>query len=392
MNVLLLNAGSSSLKFSLMNVTDQRVTASGMADWAGQSTHYQYKSIDGSSQESTVPWRRAGDAVKNFVADLERDALSDRKNLSAVGHRWVHGGEFTEAVRVTPVVRKKLAGLVDLAPLHNPGSLDVLDAAMDALPGTPHIVSFDTAFHATLSPEAYTYAIPRHWTREWGLRRYGFHGLSYAYCARRAGEMLNRANARMVVCHLGQGCSATAIQGGKSVDTTMGFTPLDGLVMATRIGSVDPSLLFHAQRHHGLTVDQLESVLNEMSGLLGISGVSGDLREVTAAARAGNVDAELSIGVYTHRLTKTIAALAATIGGLDALVFTAGVGEHSADIRMSVCSRLAFLGIEVDPDSNLNCHPDADIASKSSRVRVLVIRTREDLTMLQDVMRFVGPD
>ena len=389
MNVLLLNAGSSSLKFSLLNSDDRAVIASGTADWSGKTTHYEFTGTGGESRESTVPWRHASDAVRHVVSDLKREALRDRTELQAVGHRWVHGGDFTEAVRITDDVRARLATLADLAPLHNPGSLDVLNAAQEALPTIPHIASFDTAFHATLSPRAFTYAIPQQWTHEWGLRRYGFHGLSYAYCAGRAGEMLARKDARLVICHLGQGCSAAAIQGGRSVDTTMGFTPLEGLMMATRSGSVDPGLLLHLQRRHGLTVDQVEIALNEQSGLLGISGVSGDLREVSAAVRAGDENAKLSMEVYSHRLRQAIASMTTSLGGIDALVFAGGVGEHSTEVRFAVCSGLEFLGVQIDSVANLACTPDTDVADKASRVRILVVRTREDLTMLKDILRLV---
>src|SRR6266568_4449286 len=256
MDVLLINAGSSSLKFTLMSA-DARLRAGGMADWSGAATHYQF--ADRAPEE--VPWQSPGPAVKHAIDDLTKFGMK-RAELLGVGHRWVHGGDFTESVRITPEIRAKLAVLADLAPLHNPPSLEALDAAREALPDVPHVAAFDTAFHAALPPEARTYAIPRQWTEEWGLRRYGFHGLNYAYCAGRAAEMLgHKRELRLLVCHLGQGCSAAAIRAGRCIDTTMGFTPLEGLVMATRSGSIDPSIVVHVQQRHGLTAEQVDEVL-----------------------------------------------------------------------------------------------------------------------------------
>jgi acetate kinase len=277
--------------------------------------------------------------------------------------------------------------LADLAPLHNPPSLETLAAAESALPDVPHVAVFDTAFHATLPPEAFTYPVPQQWIGEWGIRRFGFHGLSHAYCARRGAEMLARiSQPRLVICHLGHGCSASAVQGGKCVDTTMGFTPLAGLMMATRSGSIDPSIVLHVIEKHGLTAAQVESALNRQSGLLGVSGISADMREVMAAAKGGNEQARLALGIYSHRVRQAIGALAVTMGGVDAVVFTAGVGEHAAEVRASICTGLDCLGLELDAVANTNCKPDADIARPTSRGRILVIATREDVTMLDDVM------
>jgi acetate kinase len=310
----------------------------------------------------------------------------------------VHGGDFTSSVRITPEIRARIMALADLAPLHNPPSLETLAAAEAALASVPHVAVFDTAFHATLPAEAYTYPLPAKWTREWGIRRYGFHGLSHAYCARRAAEMLGalphpqpfsrgeRGDFRIIVCHLGHGCSASAVRDGKCVDTTMGFTPLDGLMMATRSGAIDPSIVLHVEERHGLTPAQVETALNRESGLLGVSGVSADMRQVLAAAKGGNDQARLAIAIYTRRVRQAIGAFAVTMGGVDALVFTAGVGEHSADIRASVCEGLECLGLELDPQANAACRPDADIARPDSRGRIFVIATREDVMMLEEVL------
>jgi acetate kinase len=395
MRILLLNAGSSSLKAALMESAGQTVIAHGEADWASSRTHYQYSGPDGAVHSDEVGWRGQGEAARRVVHDLTHIspvALPDRSGLAAVGHRVVHGGEFTASVRVTPEIRARLAALSDLAPLHNPPSLEALAAAEAELPGVPQVAVFDTAFHATLPPEARTYPVPETWTRAWGIRRYGFHGLSHAYCTRRAAQMLGRQveALRLVICHLGHGCSASAVHGGRCVDTTMGFTPLEGLMMATRSGSLDPGIVLHVQQNHGLTAEQVETALNCDSGLLGVSGISGDMRQILAAAQAGHERARVALAVYTHRVRQAIGALAVTLGDVDALVFTAGVGEHAAEVRAVSCAGLECLGLELDAEANASCRPDAEVARRNSRGRILVIATREDVTMLAEVIQVVG--
>jgi acetate kinase len=392
MNILLLNAGSSSLKCTFIEAGNGQVIANSLADWAGPVTHYEYAGPDGKDHPEDVGWRGHAEAVKRVLHDLQHAepvALAGHSSLAAVGHRVVHGGQFTSSVRITPAIRSRINALADLAPLHNPPSLETLAAAEAELPGVPQVAVFDTAFHATLAPEAFTYPVPGSWTRDWGIRRYGFHGLSHAYCSRRAAELLGRApdGLRVVICHLGHGCSASAVRGGHCVDTTMGFTPLEGLMMGTRSGSIDPSIVLHVQQHHGLTAEQIEAALNHESGLLGVSGISGDMREVLDAARTGHRQAQLALAVYTHRVRQAIGALAVTLGGVDALVFTAGVGEHAGKVREAVCVGLECLGLELDGQANASCRPDADVARRSSRGRILVISTREDVTMLHEVVR-----
>ncbi|MCF7959254.1 MAG: acetate/propionate family kinase [Pirellula sp.] len=391
MNILLLNAGSSSLKVTVMNAADGKVIARGSADWAGQVTRYQYSNSDGSNRTEEVSWSGHAKAVQRFMDDLP---TTQRSALIAVGHRVVHGGQFTTSVSITPQVRERIMALSDLAPLHNPPAMTTLAAAEAALPGMSHVAVFDTAFHATLSPEAYTYPLPQKWTREWGIRRYGFHGLSHAYCAQRAAEMLatrpSDLPSRLVICHLGHGCSASAVKDGKCVDTTMGFTPLDGLMMGTRCGSIDPSIVLHVLQHKGLTVEQVEMALNRESGLLGVSGISGDMRQMLAAAKAGNEFARLAIGIYSHRVRQAIGSFAVTMGGIDALVFTAGVGENAAEIRASVCEGLGCLGLELDGHANVECQPDMDVAVTSSRGRIFVIATQEDVTMVREVTKVLA--
>jgi acetate kinase len=390
--ILLLNAGSSSLKCTLMESADESIVARASADWAGAVTRYDRVGPNDDRVSEQAPFRGHGDAVRRFLDDLGlRGARSKSGDLTlaAVGHRVVHGGEFRSPVRITPSVRSRIAALAELAPLHNPPGLEALAAAESLLPEVMHVAVFDTAFHATLPPAAHTYPLPYEWSHDWGIRRYGFHGLSHSYCATRAAEMLGRPvqELRIVICHLGHGCSASAVLGGRSVDTTMGFTPLDGLMMATRSGSVDPGILAHVQLQHGLEAKEVEEALNRRSGLLGVSGISADMREVMAAARTGNVRARLAIDVYSHRVRQAIGALTVTLGGLDALVFTAGVGENSAEVRAAVCRGLECIGLELDSDDNVRCRPDADVARRGSPARILVVATREDRAMLSEVVR-----
>lgn len=310
------------------------------------------------------------------------------EDIAAVGHRVVHGGkQFTAAVRITPEVENAIGELSELAPLHNPASLHGIHAIERTLPWVPQVAVFDTAFHTTLSAAAQTYALPRSW-KEWGIHRYGFHGLSHSYCARQAIEMLGCNASRLVIAHLGNGASVSAVRNGVGVDTSMGFTPMDGVVMGTRSGSLDPGVLLYVLRRKGLTVEQLDHALNYESGLLGVSGISSDMRQILKDAPR-NPEARLALDVYIHRLVQTIGAMAATLGGVDGLVFTAGVGENSAQIRELVCENLAHLGLELDTTANAQCTPDADIARQGSPARILVISTREDATIVRETKRLI---
>src|SRR5262249_43173614 len=333
------------------------------------------------------------DAVARIVDDLQAGPLAplqSPKDLRAVGHRVVHGGErYTSAVLITPEVKQTIEGLKELAPLHNPASLEGINAVEQVLPKVPQVAAFDIAFHATLSEAARTYPLPQKWTREWGIRRYGFHGLSHSYCSTEAAKRIGRRGLRIVIAHLGNGASVSAVRDGVCIDTSMGFTPLEGLMMATRSGTVDPGILIYLLRQKGLDVEELDNALNHKSGLLGISGISSDLRQLLSGL-AHNPDARLAVDVYVHRIVQTIGAMVATLGGIDALVFTAGVGEHAGNIRKRVCEKLKYLGLEVDPAANENCQPDADIATPASTARILVIATREDLTIMRETRHLVG--
>jgi acetate kinase len=391
--IVLVNTGSSSLKCSVMESADRSVLAQVKADWAGPVPRYERSGPGATRSREQLSFRDCGEAVRHALDDLGVTAAPPGRP-AAVGHRIVHGGEFSAPVRITPAVRSRIAELAELAPLHNLPGLEALAAAEALLPDVPHVAVFDTAFHATLPPAARTYPLPYAWTESWAIRRYGFHGLNHAYCTSRAAELLGRpaAELRLVICHLGHGCSATAVRHGRSVDTTMGFTPLDGLMMATRSGSVDPGILTHVQRRHGLGAGEIDDALNQASGLFGVSGISGDMREVLAAGRAGHERARLAIAIYVHRVRQAIGALTATLGGLDALVFTAGVGENAPEVRLASCQGLECLGVEIDPEANARCRPDADVAVRAARVRILVIAAREDLAMLSDVVRVIAAD
>jgi len=331
------------------------------------------------------PWDgSAGDsALAGFTAGLT--------GVTAVGHRVVHGGSaFRSATRIDPATRDAIAGLTSLAPLHQPRAIAGVDAASQLLPGVPAVACFDTAFHARMPAPAATYALPAAWRDRYGLRRYGFHGLSHSYAARRAAVMLGRplAGLRLVTCHLGAGASLAAIADGVSVDTTMGFTPLEGLVMATRSGSVDPGLLVWLLREGGLGLAELADGLEHESGLAGLAGLpdaSGDMRDVHAAAAAGNPAAQLAADVYSHRLRREIAAMTAALGGLDALVFTGGVGEHHPAVRSAAADRLRYLGVAIDPGRNAAALRDTDITAAGAPARTLVITAREDIEIARQV-------
>jgi acetate kinase len=388
MKYLVCNAGSSSLKFSLFDAGDECAIAEGGIDWATKPTRLLVRLPGQPEVRKELTLRKHADAVAGILDELQAGPaapLKGRGEVHGVGHRIVHGGNrYSTAVRITPEVKRAIGELTELAPLHNPASLEVIEAVEQVLPGVPQVAAFDTAFHATLPEPARTYPVPRQWTRDWGIRRFGFHGLSHSYCARRAAEMIGTSKMRLVIAHLGNGASISAVRNGMSVDTSMGFTPLEGLMMGTRSGTVDPGLLIYLLRQKSLPVDKLDHALNNESGLLGVSGVSSDLRQVLAAA-PGNSDARLAIEIYVHRIRQTIGAMAATLGGVDALVFTAGVGENSAEIRERVCENLGHLGIRLNQALNRNCRPDVDIALTDSAGRILVIATREDLTILREM-------
>ena len=359
MRVLVVNAGSSSLKLRVLAADDELLASRDLP--------------------------AAGEIDRRELADV----LGGLPAIDAAGHRIVHGGQrFFEPVMLDAEVESALRELVDLAPLHQPESLAALDAVSAALPGVPAVACFDTAFHATLPEPAATYALPAAWRERYGLRRYGFHGLSHGYAARRAAEMLGRDDLRLVTCHLGAGASLAAVRGGRCLDTTMGFTPLEGLVMATRSGSVDPGLLLWLLERDAISESELAEALEHQSGLLALAGTA-DMREVVAGAAHGEQRATLALNVYVHRLRGAIAAMVAAVGGIDALVFTGGVGENSAAVRAAAVEGLRHLGLAVDAERNERMRPDADVAAADSAGAVLVVAAREDLEIGRAVRRLL---
>jgi acetate kinase len=354
MRVLTVNAGSSSLKLRLLGDDD---------------------ALLGSTELSAAAGRADPDQL--------REALGALRGADAIAHRVVHGGtRFTGPVRLDPEVVEALRELTPLAPLHQPAALDAMAAVAAVLPGVPAVACLDTAFHSHIRAAAATYALPQEWRDRHSLRRFGFHGLSHAYASRRAAELLGRPpeRLRVVCCHLGAGASIAAVEGGRSVDTTMGFTPVEGLVMATRSGSVDPGMLLWLLQHGGVGIEELSDALEHRSGLLALAGTA-DMREVLAGARAGDAQAILARDVYVHRLRSLVAAMTASLGGLDALVFTGGVGERSSEIRTATARGLGFLGVAVDPALDAAASPDTDVSAPRSTVSTLVIGAREDVEM-----------
>jgi acetate kinase len=362
--VLVVNAGSSSLKLRVLDSDDR---PAGQADLSAVRGEF-----DGAA---------AAEAVRRLPP------------AEAIGHRVVHGGErFVQATRITPEVVDALRALVPLAPLHQPAALRGIALTGELQPGIPDVACFDTAFHSTLPPAACTYAVPDEWRRRFGLRRFGFHGLSHAWAARRARDLLGDAASRLVSCHLGSGASLAAVADGTCVDTTMGFTPLEGLVMATRSGSVDPGMLLWLQTAGGLDAGEVFDALDGRSGLLGLCG-SADMREVLARAASGDDRARLALDVYVHRLAASVAGMAVALGGLTALAFTGGVGENSAEIRAAVGERLGLLGVEIDPAANRCGDGDRRIGSvgRGHPGGVIVVTSREERTIAAEVRRLLGP-
>lgn len=373
LHILALNAGSGSLRVSLFDGEARAQLADEYVDWTERDANPQVHSHE--------------EALRYLLARI------DARRVGAVGHRVVHGGtSYHEGVLIDDAVKDEIHRLDALAPLHNHAALEGIRAVERMVPHAPQVAVFDTAFHRTLPPEAYTYALPYEWTERWGLRRFGFHGLSFAYCTERAAAMLERpvAATRLIICHLGSGCSIAAVDGGRSIATTMGFTPLEGLMMATRSGSVDPGLVLYLLAQQGVGADEMQQTLNRSSGLKGVSGISGDMRDIVAARAEGDERAALAFALYTRRVREGIGAMAAVLGQPDALIFTDGVGEHMAEVRASVAQPLGWMGIEIDDARNAAAAPDIDVATATSRVRSLVIHTREDLMVAHETRRIVA--
>ena len=399
MKILVLNAGSSSQKCAVFEL--ERETPpdpipplwEGKLEWDGDKETVHVRSNTGKEihhDGKSGAHRASVAAMLENIWSGPTAVLQSRDEIEIAGHRIVHGGaKLTQPVRITTDVKQEIENVASIAPLHNQAGLEGIELIEKMLPNIPQVAVFDTGFHRTLPLQAFIYPAPYSWYERDGIRRFGFHGINHEYCAHRAASLLRRAisTLKIVTCHLGNGCSLAAIDGGKSIDTTMGFTPLEGLMMGTRSGSIDPGILTHRLRMGAGTSADLDRMLNHDSGLLGVSGVSSDMRQVLDAARGGNERAKLAFGIFIHRLQSEVGAMAASLGGIDVLVFTAGIGENSAEVRLAGCARLKFLGVEVDEAANSSAKPDVDISQRGSRVCVLVIRAQEDWTIARECIR-----
>ena len=397
MNVLVINCGSSSIKYQLFDMATEQVMAKGLVERIGESrSGFRQESTRGElSFEADVPDHERGfQLLAEGLLHDEYGVLRRKEEVAAVGHRVVHGGEaFVESQLITPEVIKTIEEFCSLAPLHNPPNLVGIREAMRFLPSVPHVAVFDTAFHQSMPKRAYVYALPYEFYEEKRIRRYGFHGTSHRFVTQRAAEILGIQLDRFncITCHLGNGCSLTAVQGGKSVDTSLGMTPLEGLVMGTRSGDIDPAIVFHLCEREGMTLAEVDTLLNKKSGLLGLSGVSNDMREIFKAAEEGNARAQLAIDVFAYRAKKYIGAYFAVLGRVDAVIFTGGIGENAVEIRARICEGLDSLGLKLDPDRNVNCRAEEGIISpENSPVRIMVVPTNEELLIARDTQKIAS--
>ena len=397
MKILVINCGSSSVKYQLIDTDNEIALAKGMISRIGMSasvlTHKPHDRPEVKVSGEILDHIVAIEYVVSMLISENHGVIKDRSEIQAVGHRVVHGGEkFADSVLIDGELMRELRNLIELAPLHNPHNIRGINACQKTLPGIPQVAVFDTALHHSMPPYAYIYGIPYVLYKRYGIRRYGFHGMSHRYVSQRAAAMVGKpiTELKMITCHLGNGASVTAFDGGVSVDTSMGFTPLEGLLMGTRSGDLDPAVILHVMAREELSLHEANTLLNKHSGLAGISGVTSDVREIVEAANEGNSNAKLALETYCYRLKKYIGAYAAALGGLDVLVFTAGVGENSADVRRLTCEKLEFLGIALNDTKNkVTAGTETDISTSDSRVRVLVVPTNEELVIARDTQRIV---
>ena len=391
MNVLVINCGSSSTKFQLIETSDGKVLARGLVERIGfDDSIFTYTPENGSKTIETLPVPDHNIALKHVferLTDKENGVVEDLTEIGAVGHRFVNGGSlFIESVVLNNKVHEDLNKILDLAPLHNPANLLGIEACLAAVPGTPQIVVFDTAFHSRIKPEAFMYALPYEYYEKYRIRRYGFHGTSHYYVSRRAAELAGRPveDMKIITCHLGNGCSIDAIRDGYAVETSMGFTPLEGLIMGTRTGDIDAAAVLYIMKREGIPAEEMDTLLNKKSGLLGITGISSDMRDIIEASQNSNKRAEMALDMYCYRIKKYISAYTGILGGLDALVFTAGVGENSPPIRSKACEGLSFLGIDIDENKNNAVIDETEISKDGSSVQVFVIPTNEEIVIAHE--------
>ncbi|HZK56643.1 MAG TPA: acetate kinase [Desulfosporosinus sp.] len=393
MKILVLNCGSSSLKYQVIDMDTKNPIAKGLVERIGNQgavlthcTALQEKEIVKTEIENHT---KAIELVLKQLIAPETGAIKDLQEIYAVGHRVVHGGEkFAKSVIIDDSILQELKDCIELAPLHNPPNIAGIQACQKMMPGIPQVAVFDTAFHQTMKPSSYIYGLPYEYYEKFGIRKYGFHGTSHKYVAQRAAVLLKKPieELKIISCHLGNGASIAAIQGGKSVETSMGFTPLDGLLMGTRSGALDPAVVTYIMCRQNFTVDQMNDFLNSKCGALGVSGISSDFRDIEVAAEQGSMRAQLALDIFEHDVKQFIGSYAAIMGGVDALIFTAGVGENSISMRASVCKDMDFFGIDLDLEKNKVRGEEVDVSKTNSRCRVLVIPTNEELMIAVDTL------
>ncbi len=396
MNILVINAGSSSLKYQLLDPASQQVLAKGLCERIGIDGKFTYKAPGKNTIDAVdvaMPTHsEAIQAVLNALVDPQNGVIASMEEIDAVGHRVVHGGEkFAKSVKIDAAVMEAIEECNPLAPLHNPANIIGIQACQKLMPNTPMVAVFDTAFHQTMPPVAYTYALPYQYYQEDKVRRYGFHGTSHKYVTGRAAEILDKPleELKLISCHLGNGSSITAVDGGKSVDTTMGFTPLAGVPMGTRSGDLDAGILEYLMNKHNLDIKQMLNILNKQSGVQGVSGVSSDFRDLDKAAQEGNAQAALAVDVFAYSVKKFIGAYAAAMGGVDAIIFTAGVGENDAAVRAASVAGLEYMGVKIDPEKNQVRGRETDISAPGATVQVLIIPTNEELMIALDTAALI---
>ena len=395
MNVLVINCGSSSLKFQLINSDTEAVLAKGLCERIGIDGRLTYQPAGGEKTTEDKAMPTHTEAIQ-FVIDAltsgDRGVVGSLEEIGAVGHRVVHGGEkFASSTVITDEVLKAIEECNDLAPLHNPANLIGIEACQKLMPGTPMVAVFDTAFHQTMPEKAYMYGLPSEYYDKYKVRRYGFHGTSHSFVSKRTAEILGESydNLKTIVCHLGNGASICAVENGKSVDTSMGLTPLEGLVMGTRSGDIDPAILEFLAKKEDMDITALMNMLNKKSGVQGMSGLTSDFRDLWAGAEAGNKHAQTALDVFCYRVAKYVGSYVAAMNGVDAIAFTAGIGENDGGVRERVCKYLGYLGIEIDADANKKRGEEVTISTPNSKVKVLVVPTNEELAIARETVALV---
>ncbi|MCR4608221.1 MAG: acetate kinase [Eubacterium sp.] len=395
MKILVINAGSTTLKYQFINSDDESVIAKGLCERIGGTGVINYNKRDGSKASETVDMPDHSVALKLVIdklTDPEFGLVKDLSEIDAVGHRVVHGGEsFSSSVVVDDEIIEEIRACSDLAPLHNPANILGINACRKLMPGVPNVAVFDTAFHQTMPEKAYIYGLPYSYYEKYKVRRYGFHGTSHSFVSKRAIELLGKPaeDTKIIVCHLGGGASITAVKGGKSVDTSMGMTPLEGLIMGTRSGSIDPAIIEYIAHKEECGIDDIMNILNKKSGIFGISGISSDMRDIDAGYEKGDKKATIAFKVFCYQAAKLIGGYIAAMNGVDSIVFTAGIGEHDNLVREEILSYFGYLGITVDKEANDKCHDEALISTADSKIKVYAIPTNEELAIARETVALV---